>query len=1470
MPRYLLFPLLTIGAVHGQIIINEISAVSAERNLRWDANDQPFAGSSPAWWSPAFDDSDWLAGGAPIGYSLGSLSTNLLSPLRDISPSFYTRTSFNASAGEAASSRALRLNINYNDGFIAWINGIEVARSNMGAPKTHLFHDQLSYVNSNLSTSTQSFTLGVASTLLNQGENVIAIQINNNTINGNMRLDLELEIDNASGSDPVLVNFGSPLKYRPGLTEPTADLVEPAALANGPSDWIELHNPTASSVSLNGWTLSDSPSLPSKWPFPPGTSIAPGGYLVILADSPDAPIPGATYLHANFKLSGGGEYLGLFDSTTTTISEITPGFPRQYPNYTYGRNPSGRLVFHATPTPGKANSGLTYANKVDAPDFNNKGGFYDSAVTVTLTSQTPGALIRYTTNGTVPTLTNGLDYSSPLSLAQVTTQKGHVIRARAFRNGSIDSNLKTHTFLIGQDPRLRTNASLIYAGDPQHSLYDPFGVTALNGGTYLDDRWQPTGPNDYNNVINRGRAYERPIHAEFYFADGTVGFRSEVGLRVAASTFTRPRMQLTQTSASPWPAQPLQKPSFNLYFRDDYGNPSVNLPLNGPARTFSKYERFRVRAGKNDIENPFVIDELFRRLSHDMGHGASLGIINSLYVNGELKGFYNMVERLREPFFQSLHSTDSDAQWDVLQFEGNDNIAEGDKIAWDDMITRLNAATTNAHWDRVLEVADVANLADYFLLNIYGATWDWPHNNWVAAKERTPEGRYRLYVWDAEGAIDNRGSDRPASQEMIRTYILGTLGGQAGKQGTEGELRDLWRGLNRWHEFKILFADRIHKHLFNNGILDDRDLATAHLKERFDGLVDEFSDLLSVVSNQSVQTSGPTSWMHPTAGRRTYLLGPRREEFRDNGLWPTTSPPNFSTFGGNVSQGSSLLITTESGDYLYTTDGSDPRLPGGAANPTATQQAGSLVDVTLLPLGSTWSHNALDGDLGSAWKESSYHDAAWLTGPAPLGYGTIRDRDTSEVTPIATTVNSTIPRQPTTYFRKTFNLTNAAAFAGLTLQMRVDGGTIVYLNGVEAFRESNIPIDADYSTSPTDDESDNNEGDLDSYLLDPSLLVEGLNLIAVELHNDPTSSDMVLDLQLLSQKAHDSNLPIPLNGPTTVKARSLRNGVWSALTEASFTIEAVPADASNLAIVEMLYNPVGASTEEILAGFDDGDMFEFLRLQNTGTQNVDLANLRFTAGINFDFTGSALKVLPPGGVAIIVANLDAFRFRYGNSFDPLIAGQYSAKLSNGGEHLRLIGQGDAILHEFTFGTAAPWPVLTTLDGHSIINQNPTANHGTATHWQASINLGGTPDGQLDFATWQAALFTPAQLADPALSGPDADPDLDGWGNFMEFALGSLPRNSQSHPGPITASFAQLGDDRHLTLTFTRASHAGSVQFAAEIADNLPAWTGGGITHGPDLRNPDGTLTTTFRHPNPVASGKQFMRLKATRQPQPAG
>jgi hypothetical protein len=842
-----------------------------------------------------------------------------------------------------------------------------------------------------------------------------------------------------------------------------------------------------------------------------------------------------------------------------------------------------------------------------------------------------------------------------------------------------------------------------------------------------------------------------------------------------------------------------------------------------------------------------------------MGNGASLGVINSLYVNGSLKGYYNMVERLREPFFRSLHSNNDGAQWDVLQYEGNDNIAEGDKTAWDDMISRLNAAINTQNWQKVLEVADVENMANYYLLNIYGATWDWPHNNWVAAKERSAEGRYRLYVWDAEGAMNNAGN-RPVSQEMIRNYIAGTSTGQNGQTGTRGELRDLWRGLNRWEEFRLLFADQIQKHLFNGGILDDRDQSNSHIRKRFDGLKSEFEDLLRLIENQAVNTGKVLRWTNPASGRRRYLLGPVRQDFRDNNLWPEISPPAFSQFGGTVSEGYPLLITNENTMFYYTTDGSDPRMPGGAPNPNAISQTGGLQEEVLIEEGSIWKYNATEGDLGTEWRLLSYDDSEWQSGSAPLGYGKIASGGVTVA--IETEVNRAPPRQSTSYFRKAFEIDDPSAYLSLSANLLVDGGIVIFVNGMEAFRGSNLPTQTDYSTVPTSDTDDGNEADYRAYPIDPNLLVSGSNIIVIELHNSPGNSDMVLDIGLSGERAANGNVPIFVNEPVTVKARSFENGEWSAVTSSSFTVDSVPATSQNLAIAEILYNPVGANQAEIDAGFDDGDFFEFIRLENFSRETIDLSSVRLTDGIIFDFSESFIRVLGPGEKLLLVKSIDAFRVRFGTDFDGLIAGEYSGQLSNGGEQLRMIGQEDSLIHEFSYDNSSPWPDLADLDGHSIQVIDRRGDHGDPTNWKMSGSQGGSPGGRLDFSSWQAAVFSGADLLNPAISSEDSDPDGDGWSNFFEFSLGSLPRDSASSPGKLASEIREIDGESYLTVTITRAPGERAARVVAEVSGDLSSWTDEGVLVLPELMSEDGSVTSTYRHPLSIGKGDAYLRLKA--------
>ncbi|MCC7429656.1 CotH kinase family protein [bacterium] len=116
-------------------------------------------------------------------------------------------------------------------------------------------------------------------------------------------------------------------------------------------DWIELYNNSASTLSLNGYFLTDEADSLTKWAFP-DTTIAANGFLIVWADDDS----GQVGLHANFKLSASGEKVLLVAPDTSIVEEIT--FLQQTTDFSFGRFPdgTGNFVEMQTPTFNAPNS----------------------------------------------------------------------------------------------------------------------------------------------------------------------------------------------------------------------------------------------------------------------------------------------------------------------------------------------------------------------------------------------------------------------------------------------------------------------------------------------------------------------------------------------------------------------------------------------------------------------------------------------------------------------------------------------------------------------------------------------------------------------------------------------------------------------------------------------------------------------------------------------------------------------------------------------------------------------------------------------------------------------------------------------------------------------------------------------------------------------------------------------------------
>src|SRR5690625_1567540 len=133
-----------------------------------------------------------------------------------------------------------------------------------------------------------------------------------------------------------------------------------------------------------------------------------------------------------------------------------------------------------------------------------------------------------------------------------------------------------------------------------------------------------------------------------------------------------------------------------------------------------------------------------------------------------------------------------------------------------------------------------------------------------------------------------------------------------------------------------------------------------------------------------------------------------------------------------------------------------------------------------------------------------------------------------------------------------------------------------------------------------------------------------------------------------------------------------------------------------------------------------------------------------------------------------------------------------------------------------------------------------------------------PEG---FADWQAGYF-PGET-DPAIVGPEADPDGDGVPNLVEYLLGSDPTAASRANLPALAVeklTVEGVENDYLTLIFTVSDEITDVEYAVEVAGDLEDWTEGGVL-ADSISNGDGTTTYIYRDTVPVNDGsRRFMRL----------
>ena len=317
--------------------------------------------------------------------------------------------------------------------------------------------------------------------------------------------------------------------------------------------------------------------------------------------------------------------------------------------------------------------------------------------------------------------------------------------------------------------------------------------------------------------------------------------------------------------------------------------------------------------------------------------------------------------------------------------------------------------------------------------------------------------------------------------------------------------------------------------------------------------------------------------------------------------------------------------------------------------------------------------------VGDRWNaEVDFDDSEWLAfSGAPGGVGYERSSGYQDL--IGLDVEDRMyGRSPSCYVRVPFSLDGptAESLSELHLGVRYDDGFVAYLNGVEVGRANFTGTPAWDSYAESGHEAGGGDFDVVLDLSDHmELLRAGGNLLAVQgLNRSVTSGDFIISV-------------------------TLEGAVMETI------------GASDLPYLEQLMLLDGLRVTELMYHDSQGDDREYIELLNIGDETLDLTGVRFTRGVDFAFPSMQLA---PGRYVVVVADRAAFESAYGSNIN--VAGQYSGRLSNGGEDVvvQLAVPWEAAILRFRYDDA--WYPATDGGGSSLAINDAAA---AAVTWNAS-------------------------------------------------------------------------------------------------------------------------------------------------------
>ena len=498
--------------------------------------------------------------------------------------------------------------------------------------------------------------------------------------------------------------------------------------------WIELYNKSDQEIDISGWYLSNDPTDCKQCPLGNRSRVIKAkSYLTLWFGHVDNYCPE----QLDFKLENDYDdhtqtsFVMLSDQNgNVRISENYPFVPARI---SWARKSDGSSEWGLTgfPTPGATNSTSRFASsQLPAPQVDVDSRLFTEQFYFFI--EIPeGATLYYTKDGSTPTPANP---NVKISSGSHTVSETRIYRFRLYKEGLLPSPVVTRSYILTSNQYGIPVVSVVTANGNLYST--EYGIWA-KGPNGKASNWS-------DELCNWNRDWDRPANVEIFDTSGAMVINQEV--------------EICNTGRY---SRAFEPHSFKIEAKKKYGYDNFFAFTPFQDKPYNKYKALKLRNGGNSYQARFrdaAIQQIIIRSGLNLDCQSYQPVHH--YVNGVYKGVINIREPNNKDYAYSNYGIDEE-EVDFFKIDHKNGDSghgygytqvKGTSDAWDEWFELSKSADKDESYQRICQLVDIEEFANYMAVEFLLYNSDWPRNN-VKVFRRKPNGEFRFILFDIDNIL---------------------------------------------------------------------------------------------------------------------------------------------------------------------------------------------------------------------------------------------------------------------------------------------------------------------------------------------------------------------------------------------------------------------------------------------------------------------------------------------------------------------------------------------------------------------------------------------------------------------------------------------------------------------------------------------------------------------------------------------